>query len=162
MRKWAQCVIATMIRREKPRKKTVLGGYMKKSVKCFLTGALSLMLASTLVAEQVLRAGATENGLTVSTSASFKDVTGEYDTSALRAKNLNKQVLNAGDVAPTYETRTVIISLKEDNLIDFAEKEKQDVTSYIDSFSGQRASAKIREQQDAFLSKISQKGISYQ
>ena len=134
---------------------------MKKTKKYFLCGALSVMLASTLLAEQVLRIGSAEEGVTVSTSATFKDVTGQFDTSALRAENMNSTVMTSDGVSKTYETRTVIVSLKQDNLIDKATENGETVASYMGSFSGKVATEIIRSQQDAVLSAISQKGIEY-
>ena len=81
---------------------------MKKSKKYLLCGALSLMLASTLVAEQALAIGMAEDGITVSTSAAFKDVTGQFDTSALRKENMNSSVLQSEGQTASYETRTEI------------------------------------------------------
>lgn len=131
---------------------------MKKSVKRFLCGALSLGLATTLVAEYALRAGNAEELSSVITSdVAFENVTGKYDTGALSQSNFNADVLKTEK--PTYETRSVIVSLKGENLIEAAEGE--DVSSFIDSFAGQKAVADVRREQNAFLKELSKAGISY-
>lgn len=119
------------------------------------------MLASTLVAEQALAIGMAEDGVTVSTAVAFKDVTGQFDTSALRTENMNSSVLQSEGQTASYETRTVILSLKGDNLIEKATKENETVVNYSNSFQGRVAAEKIRSEQDEVLSAISQKGISY-
>ncbi|MBQ8685407.1 MAG: leucine-rich repeat protein [Clostridia bacterium] len=133
---------------------------MKKSIKRILCSALSVALASTLIVEQALRMSADETGITTVASASFTDVTGQYDTSALRTSNFNGEVLE-GTTTPTYETRSVVISLKGDNLVDAADKEGKTVSSYINSWSGELRTNEIRAEQDALLRKLTETGIPY-
>ena len=112
---------------------------MKKSVKRFLCGTLSLMMASTLVAEQVFRSYADESyAQTVITNAAFKDVTGQFDTSAIREANFNDKVQKAEDIAPTYETRTVMVTLQGDSLADAADG--MPVREFVDTFTGNNVS----------------------
>ena len=135
------------------------GGPMKKSVKRVLCAALSCSLACTLATEQALRLftnGA--EGTTTALSAAFENVTGQFDTSALREQNFNSQVLQAQN-APTYETRTVIVTLSGENAVEAAEGKS--VSSYLRSFSGQKTVADIQDEQNAFLRKLTKKGISY-
>ena len=134
---------------------------MKKTTKRILCSALSIALASTIVVEQALRLYANESGTTSVVSASFTDVTGEFDTSALRQENFNKDVL-AGTTTPTYETRSVIVSLKGDNLVDASSKDGKSVQSYINSFSGEMRINDIRAEQDTLLRKLTEAGIPYQ
>ena len=133
---------------------------MKRSVKRILCGALSLTLASTLAVEHALRMTAETLTATTSASAAFKNVTGEFDTTALREQNFNDSVMQT-ETTPTYETRTVVVSLKSGDLVDAANADGESVSSYINTWSGQMAADKIRSQQDDFLSKLTQTGIPY-
>ncbi len=137
---------------------------MKKSVKRILCSALALATCSTLVAESILRISA-ENAkraqLSSSTeaSATFTNVTGKYDTSKIREANFNDSVLKSEDVAPTYETRTVMITLSKDSLAENAGE--MEVASYLGTWSGERTRAEIDTQQKNFLQALSKQGISY-
>ena len=133
---------------------------MKKTTKRILCSVMSVALASTLVVETALRMYADETGKTTTVSASFTDVTGEYDTSALRQENFNGDVLK-GESKPTYETRSVIISLKGDNLIDASSKEGKSVNSYLNTWSGAMRANAMRDEQDALLQKLTETGIPY-
>ncbi len=134
---------------------------MKKSMKRILCGMMSLTMMSTLVLESTLRSSADSELLsgTTSASASFKNVTGKYDTSALRESNFNSDVVKTTDQAPTYETRTVMVTLSGSPIADRAEG--MDVAAYAKTWSGEMASASIKTEQAAFLKKLSDAGISY-
>ncbi len=132
---------------------------MKKSAKRILCSVLSLTLASTLAVEHALRMQADSLKENLASTAAFKDVTGEFDTAALRQQYFNDSVLE--NTAPTYETRSVIVSLSEDNLLDAAEKDGKSLEAYMDSWQGSGAKRKIRKQQDAFLAKLDKLGIEY-
>ncbi len=136
---------------------------MKKSVKRILCGALSLAMCSTLAVESVLRLNADNAKFSQSTTASadvkFKDVTGKFDTSKIREANFNDSVLKAEEVAPVYETRTVMVTLSADPLADRAGN--MAVGSFAKTWSGERARAEIAAEQKDFLQSLSKKGISY-
>ena len=69
---------------------------MRKSVKRVLCAALVCSLFSTLATQQVLRLFAKgAAGTTTELSATFENVTGQFDTLALREQNFNSQVLKA-------------------------------------------------------------------
>ncbi len=135
---------------------------MKKKWRRILCGALSLGLASTLVVEQAIRSSASNEllNLTSATSASvgFKDVTGTIDTSSLRESQLNDSVLKNTDKKPTYETRTVMVTLEGDSV---AEASKTTVQDYLNTFTGQNTLSSIRSEQNAFLRALAQEGISF-
>ena len=72
---------------------------MKKSLKRILCGAMSLMMASSLVAEHWLRSDAEEAvGQSVTAEAAFENVTGQYDTAALRESYFNSGALKTRSV----------------------------------------------------------------
>ncbi len=129
---------------------------MKKSLKRILCGALSLTLVSTLVVEHALRNSAAQN---LVNAAAFTDVTGEFDTNAIREQYFNDTVQKTE--APKYETRSVIVSLTGDNLIDAANKDGMAVTDYAQTALGQATAKTIKEKQDAFLKTLKEKGIPY-
>ena len=133
---------------------------MKKSVKRILCSVLSLAMVSTLVVENILRPYADQNAGTVTNaSVSFKDVTGTADTSALRAQNFNSQVLETEQLAPKYETRTVMVTLKGDCLAQAADGVS--AAEYAKTFSGEKTLSDIRKEQNAFLKKLKATGISF-
>lgn len=117
------------------------------------------MLVSTLAIEQTLRMFADENGqLTAGADVTLTDVTGKYDTSKIMQENFNSSVLT--NTEPTYETRTVMIQLSGDNVV--ARADGEDVTQYLNSWSGNRAIAEIGSEQTAFLKALTQTGIPYE
>ncbi len=134
---------------------------MKKSVKRILCGALSTLMCSTLVAESVLRLSAEEEllGTTTSASVSYSEVKGLFDASTLREQYFNNSVLKSEDTAPTYETRTVMVTLSGDPLVD--KRGNTAVTEYLGSWSGEVAKANIANEQSAFLQALTKKGIPY-
>ncbi|MBQ7369204.1 MAG: leucine-rich repeat protein [Clostridia bacterium] len=132
---------------------------MKKSVKRILCAALACSLSWTLATEQVLRLFASgTSGKTTETAAAFENVTGQFDTTALREENFNAQVLSA-NAKPTYETRTVIVSLDGQNAV--AAADGQNVSAYLRSFAGRKTVADIQDEQNEFLRKLAKMGISY-
>lgn len=131
---------------------------MKKRWRRILCGVLSLGLASTLVVEQALRLSASNDSLNASADVAFKDVTGSIDTSALRESQLNESVLKNTDTKPTYETRTVVVTLEGDSL---AEAADVSVNSYLKTFTGQNTLSNIRKEQSNFLRALKQEGISF-
>ena len=109
---------------------------MKKSVKRIACAVLSLMMASTLAAEYGLKlakdsavANAATTATTIDSDVKLKNVTGQFDTSKIVEENFNDSVLRAEDVAPKYETRTVMVTLSGKPLADLADNEK--VSDYV-------------------------------
>ncbi len=135
---------------------------MKKSTKRIVCGALSLALCSTVALESVLRLYAEKpTGTTTATAASaITDVTGQYDTSKLRESYFSDSVLKAEDVAPVYETRTVMVTLSGKTIIERSGNSA--VSDYLDTFSGERAKSEIQMEQSAFLQALTKKGIAYE
>ncbi len=132
---------------------------MKKSMKRILCSVLSLGMCSVLAVEGALHLNADKPyGGFVSADASFKDVTGEFDTSALRESYFNDSVLKS-DGRATYETRTVMVTLDGAPLADRAGGSK--VADFLDTFTGSVAKAEIAAEQAAFLQSLSKKGVSY-
>ena len=136
---------------------------MRKSIKRILCGALSLMMASSIVVEHTYRTSANSDfidGSTVTRNLSFENVTGKYDTSKLIESNLNTSVMDAEKTsAPKYETRTVIVTLRGTTITDSAKG--QPVSEYVQTWSGERVADEIATSQDAFLRKLSKMGIEY-
>ena len=116
------------------------------------------MLVSTLAIEHTLRMFADENGqLAAGADVTLTDVTGKYDTSKIMQENFNSNVLE--NIQPTYETRTVMVQLEGDTVIDRADGEA--VTQYLNSWAGDRAVADIGAEQTSFLKALSKTGIPY-
>ncbi len=135
---------------------------MKKKARRFLCGALSLAMCSTLAVESVLRISANDKatqGASVTADASFKNVTGQFDTSKLMESYFNSSVFKTEEQAPVYETRTVMVTLSGDSLVARAGDAK--VTDYIDSAAGEKAAVEIANEQDGFLKALSKRGVSY-
>ena len=121
-----------------------------------------MAMCSTLAVESVLRISANDTaaqGVSVTADASFKNVTGQFDTSKLMESYFNSSVLKAEEQAPVYETRTVMVTLSGDALVARAGEEK--VTDYIASETGEKAAAKISAEQNSFLKALKKRGISY-
>ena len=135
---------------------------MKKNIKRILCGSLSFLMASSLVVEHTLRLNA-DTALpssTVTTTANFENVTGRFNTAELMASNFNTSVMQTSDVVvPTYETRTVIVSLKGKSVAELAKGSS--VTEFIKTREGKNALANISKEQDAFLRKLKKLGVEY-
>ena len=133
---------------------------MRKTLKRILCGVLSLVSVSSIVLERALAYADGKNSTTMtSAEVSLKNVTGQYDTSALRQSYLNNSVIKSEDTAPKYETRSVIVTLSGKNIVDRAKGEN--VLEYLSTWGGNLASTEIANEQDAFLSALKKKGISY-
>lgn len=133
---------------------------MKKSTKRILCSALSFCMVGTLALEYGLRPSAeTIKSSTSQANVSIENVTGSYDTTALRTSYFNDSVASAADLAPVYETRRVIVTLDGDAVYEYADGSS--VSRYAQSWSGQRAQEKIALEQDQFLNALKKKGISY-
>ena len=135
---------------------------MKKITKRIVCGALSALLAASTIAGEALRSNADGKTLTAAStsSAKFTDVTGQFDTTALREENFNSSVLE-NEQAPKYETRTVMVTLEGDNLVKRSQADGYSVQGYLQSFTGSRATAEIKKEQNDFLKRLSKTGIPY-
>ena len=137
---------------------------MKKITKRILCSVLSLAMVSTVAVEHTLRMSAmgmdnaAQGGSGIS-GVTYENVTGQFDTSKLMQDNFNSSVIKSENVAPKYETRTVMVTLSEKTIVDRADGEE--IASYLDSWSGDRAVAEIKSEQSAFLKALSKTGISY-
>ena len=135
---------------------------MKKNIKRILCGSLSLLMTSSLVVEHALRLSA-DTALpssTVTTTANFENVTGRFNTAELMASNFNTSVMQTSDMStPTYETRTVIVSLKGKSAAELAKGSS--VTDFIKTREGEKALANIAKEQDTFLRKLKKLGVEY-
>ena len=132
---------------------------MKKTLKRILCSTLSVLMFSTLALEHALSSADAEYLGTTTATASFKNVTGQYDTTKLRESYLNTSVMETEDTAPRYETRTVIVTLSGDNLVESTDGES--VGEYLNTFAGNRTKANIAKEQDAFLRALSKTNIPY-
>ena len=133
---------------------------MKKTLKRILCSALSVLMVSTLVLERSLsNADAGYVGSSTTATASFKNVTGQYDTSKLRESYLNGAVMESENTTPRYETRTVIVTLSGDNMVEAADGES--LSTYAETFAGGHTKAGITNEQDAFLRALSRMNIPY-
>ena len=94
---------------------------------------------------------------TTALAATYKNVTGQFDTSNIRESNFNTTVEK--DTTPTYETRTVMVTLSGDTVSERAAG--ANVDEYINTWSGQRALASIASEQQAFLNALNKTGVAY-
>ena len=114
---------------------------------------MAVFCASPLLSDaEVNRAAAQNDG----TSSIFTDVTGQVDMTDIALKNLSSSVI---ENTKTYTTRTVIVTLDGDTLVDAAGG--ADVSEYAVSSAGVRKAKNITKAQDKFLKQLSKKGISY-
>ncbi len=132
---------------------------MKKTTKRILCGLLSLAMCSSLVLEHALSTAETPKGITTTASATFENVTGQFDTAALRAKYFSDAVLKNTDTEPEYETRNVIVTLSGKTLVERAEGDS--VSEFASSRDGRRAADDIAAEQDRFLIALEDKGIPH-
>ena len=119
-------------------------------------------MCSTIAVESVLRLSANNTplqGATVTADASFKNVTGQFDTSKLMESFFNDSVLKNEDVAPKYETRTVMVTLAGEPIV--ARADGKNVVEYLDSREGNKAKADIASEQASFLRALTKKGVAY-
>ncbi len=88
----------------------------------------------------------------------FKNVTGDVDLSNVKLDNLSKYVManvNSGD----YEERTVIVSLKEESLVESADGES--VSDYVLSSNGIAQKSRITKEQKSFLKELDRLDVEY-
>ena len=133
---------------------------MKKTMKRMLCVSMATLCVASFSLGQALQLQAELSSESMKTvSVGYTNVTGQMDASHIMQENFNSSVLKSEESTPTYETRTVIVSLTEGSLMDKAGD--ADVVDYIETWSGQRAQNKIASQQNVFLSALEKKGIAY-
>ena len=134
---------------------------LRKKIKRGAISCLALTMSATLFAGTVLMDfGGKKSSVLADTSENvrFTDVTGQLDTSALVESNFNSSV-QSGNSA-TYETRTVIISLGGNSLIDDANGEYS-ISEYLNTPLGRQSLKRINSEQSKFLNSLSLRGIKY-
>ena len=129
---------------------------MKKSWKRILCGGLSLLMVSSLALEGALRLNGKGESASATADAKIEDVTGKFNTSALREQYFNDEVKTA---EKTYETRTVMVTLDGAPI---ADRTKGNVAEYLNSKDGKEAVAAIASEQAAFLRQLTKTGVSYE
>ena len=93
---------------------------MRRKIKRTAIACLSLLMCASFTAScatvNLDPSGDKIDGSTETDGVSFTDVTDKYDTTALSIANFNSSVLKNDQ--PVYETRTVIVSLSGDCILD--------------------------------------------
>ncbi len=121
---------------------------------CFVVVlCLSIALASNFTANGTSLSQLTEKVV------AFKDVTNQVDLSNVKLENLSEFVMANVDMNQ-YEQRSVIVSLKEKNLVQSAGG--GDVVSYISSVAGKKQKRLIDIEQEKFLNDLNKLGIEYE
>ena len=135
---------------------------LRKKLKHGAISCLALTMSATLFAGTVLMDfGGRKSTLALadtSGNVKFTDVTGQFDTSALMESNFNSTVRQSNTA--TYETRTVIISLDGNSLIEDAGGEYS-VSEYLNTPLGRQSLKRINGEQSKFLNSLSLRGIKY-
>jgi len=132
----------------------------KKKVKNSALAILSVSLCATLSAGVVLSTfdGKQAVDASANDSLSFTDVTRDYDTTGLTTENFNSSVLKAPKAS--YETRTVIVYLEGDSLLD-AKATGETVAEYADSSVGFKKLRELDSAQKNFLNRLTSRKIPF-
>ncbi|MCH5148258.1 MAG: leucine-rich repeat protein [Clostridiales bacterium] len=135
---------------------------LRKKIRRGAISFLALTMSATMCAGTVLMDFGGRKSVTAlaetAENVKFTDITGQVDTSSIVESNFNSSVQRS-DVA-TYETRTVIISLDGNSLIDDANGEYS-VSEYINTPLGRQSLKRINSEQSKFLTSLSLRGIKY-
>ena len=135
---------------------------LRKKIRRGAISCLALTMSATLVAGTVLMDfnGGRSSTVLADTSegVNFTDITGQIDTSSIVESNFNSTVQQSP--VATYETRTVIISLDGNSLIDDANGEYS-VAEYLNTPLGRQSLKRINNEQTKFLNSLSLRGIKY-
>lgn len=135
---------------------------LRKKIKRGAISCLALTMSATLFAGTALMDFSVGRSASVlaetSENVKFTDVTGQFDTSALVEQNFNSTVRQSDNAV--YETRTVIISLGGNSLVEDAHGEYS-VTEYLNTSLGRQSLKRINNEQSAFLNSLSLRGIKY-
>lgn len=135
----------------------------RRKLKNLVTATLSITLCTTLTAScatiNYTPAVKPDNGSGAnSEKVEFTDVTDKFDTRNLSISNFNDSVIK--NDSPEYETRTVIVTLSGQCILDL-KPEYLTVSEYLGTQSGQAALKRIEREQNTFLSKLSSHRIEY-
>ena len=144
---------------------------MKFKTKKIMCAALSLTMAGTIAASQIITYASESNRYNTASndrvqSISFRNVTGELDLSDIVNKNLSNNVIDYGEeeairnITGQNATKTVMISLKTDS-ISKSKGDDMTVAEYLDTATGQKALRAITESQNKLLADIAAAGIAY-
>lgn len=94
-------------------------------------------------------------------TVNFTDVTGKVDLTKVALQNLSPNVLeNVAAKTVKDETRTVIVTLKDENILDSLPEGKS-VAQYLSSYQGDKALRGIKASQNNFLNTLSSLGVDY-
>lgn len=144
---------------------------MKLKTKKIMGVALSLTMAATITASQVI-AYAKEPARTPAASteaveaASFYQLTDSIDLSDIVNANLSENVIDYGEeeqirnITGQNATKTVIVSLETESISEIKGNDMT-VAEYLETTAGAKALKNIKNSQDKLLSDISSAGIAY-
>lgn len=135
---------------------------MRRKIKRTAIACLSLLMCASFTAScatvNLDPSGDKIDGSTETDGVSFTDVTDKYDTTALSIANFNSSVLKNDQ--PVYETRTVIVSLSGDCILD-SKPQGVETNDYLATAAGQADLRNIDREQKTFLSKLNSHRIDY-
>ena len=131
---------------------------MTKGFRRVICAALTAVMASSLVLEHNLRMEAEKTDLGEATkTVGFTEANGRYDFSQIAMQNFNSAVQENKEAV--YETRTVIVSLSGESVLESAAG--KDINEYLATKAGKKKADKVKAQQDVFLQSLSALKISY-
>ena len=135
---------------------------LRRKIRRGAISVLALTMSATMVSGTVLMdfGGGKSSAVLAETTENvkFTDITGQVDTSAIVESNFNSSIQQSN--AATYETRSVIISLTGNSLIEDANGEYS-VAEYINTPLGRQSLKRISNEQSKFLTSLSLRGIKY-
>ncbi len=132
---------------------------IKRSAIAFLSLTLCASFTASCATVNLPDKGVNGSGSTNSSGLTITDVTDEYDTRNLSIENFNSSVLK--NTQPQYETRTVIVNLDGDCVLDIM-PENANAAEFVQSTAGQAAMRNIDREQKTFLSKLRSQKIEYE
>ena len=113
---------------------------IKRSAIAFLSLTLCASFTASCATVNLPDKGVNGSGSTNSSGLTITDVTDEYDTRNLSIENFNSSVLK--NTQPQYETRTVIVNLDGDCVLDIM-PENANAAEFVQSTAGQAAMRNI-------------------
>ncbi len=139
---------------------------MKFKLRRLACAGLTAVMAVSFTAGNVLAlANSKESGGTAASgtldAVSFEDVTGQLDVSSIVLQNLSAQVLENAGYTVKNDTRTVIVTLDGDSVIE-SMPEGESASEYITSYSGSKALKRVNGEQTNFLNSLSSLGVEYE
>ncbi len=137
--------------------------FLRRKIRRSAIACLSLTLCASLTAScatmEYNPSKNPVNGDSVDNSVAFTEVTDQFDTRDLMVENFNSSVLK--NDRPVYETRTVIVNLSGECLLD-AKPDGMEVTEFLNTSAGQKVLRNIDREQKTFLNKLSSRKIKYE